>query len=288
MANQFMGYTRDEFERQYSARSQVPDSESIVAENERASADYRQRAKASMDQSYGATGREKVDIFRPENDDAPILLFIHGGYWRSRDKSAFSFLAEPLNQAGALVAIMEYSLCPHVTMETIVRQTRGACAWLWRHGAEYGGNPGRLHVMGHSAGGHLAAMLAATDWHDFNTDLPEDLVKSVLCVSGIFELEPLLEHSVNQDLNLDATNARRLSPVLRQPTTPGPVVAAVGSAESDEFRRQSQSLVSTWKSKGAATTYLELEGFNHFSILSSLRDPTFTLTRRLKEQMGVS
>ncbi len=277
----YRNYDRDQFEWQYNARLQVGDSEDIVARNIARSEAYRQRARALLDVPFGSSEKERVDLFLPDNDDAPVHLFIHGGYWRSRDKSMFSFLAEPLVESGALVAITNYSLCPDVTLDEIVRQMRRVTSWLWRNAGEHGGNPERIHVSGHSAGGHLAAMLAATRWPEFEAVLPEQLVKSATPVSGLFTLDPLIRHSVNQDLRLDVEAARRNSPSLLRPGMSGPVNVCVGGDESEEFRWQSSDLASRWNEDGARVAYVEISGCNHFTILERLADPDFDLTRRL-------
>lgn len=277
----YRNYDRDQFEWQYNARLQVRDSEDIVARNVARSEAYRKRARTILDVSFGQSESERVDLFLPEGGDAPVHLFIHGGYWRSRDKSMFSFLAEPMVEAGALVAITNYSLCPDVTLDEIVRQMRRVTSWLWRNAGEHGGNPERIHVSGHSAGGHLAAMLAATRWPEFEADLPEQLIKSATPVSGLFTLEPLIRHSVNQDLRLDIEAARRNSPSLIRPGMGGPINVCVGGDESEEFRWQSSDLASRWKEDGARVAYVEISGCNHFTILERLADPDFDLTRRL-------
>lgn len=277
----YRNYDRDQFEWQYNARLQVRDSEDIVARNIARSEAYRQRARALLDLPFGPSGKERVDLFLPERDGAPVHLFIHGGYWRSRDKSMFSFLAEPLVEAGALVAITNYSLCPDVSLDEIVRQVRGVTEWLWRNVSDHGGDPERIHVSGHSAGGHLAAMLAATRWPELEPTLPEDLIKSATPVSGLFTLEPLIRHSVNNDLRLDTAGARRNSPAILQPSVRGPISICVGGNESEEFRWQSRDLASRWKEHGGRVAYVEIPECNHFTILEQLADPEFDLTRRL-------
>ena len=283
----YRNYDRDRFEWQYNARLQVEHHEEIVALNVERSESYRSAARCELDVAFGPGEREKLDLFLPERENAPVHLFIHGGYWRSRDKSMFSFLAKPLVEAGALVAITNYDLCPQATLDEIVRQIRKVAAWLWRKSESHGGNPEELHVSGHSAGGHLAAMLAATPWQEFDERLPPDLLKSATPISGLFTLEPLMRHSVNDDLHLDRDAAKRNSPALMRPTTAGPVTVCVGGDESEEFCWQSKDLAARWKEHGASVSYMEAPGLNHFTILRDLGDARFDVTRRLVAQMGL-
>ncbi len=284
----YSNYDREQFEWQYNARLQVENHEGIVALNIERSGSYRSAARCALDVAFGPGKREKLDLFLPERGNAPVHLFIHGGYWRSRDKSMFSFLAKPLVEAGALVAITNYDLCPQVTLDEIVRQIRTVTAWLWRNAESHGGNPEDIHVSGHSAGGHLAAMLAATPWQEFDERLPANLLKSTTPISGLFSLEPLMRHSVNDDLRLDSDAAKRNSPALMRPTTAGPVTVCVGGDESEEFCWQSADLAARWKEHGAIVSYVETPGLNHFTILRNLGDVRFDVTRRMLAQMGLA
>ena len=281
----YRGYDALEFERQYNARLLVTNSEELTAGFAEASASYRDRAGCQLDISYGPTGREKLDVFPGEGKRCPVLLYIHGGYWRSRDKSTYSFLAEPFVQAGATVVVASYSHCPHVTLDQIVRQIRGACAWIWNNVSEYGGDPHRFFVMGNSAGGHLTAMMAATQWPEVDHELPPDLIKGAISLSGLFDLEPLLLHPINEELHLDAAAARRNSPIHLKPTLGGPLISAVGGEESDEFKRQSRLLPDTWKDRGAAAEYLEVAGRNHFTIVGDMVQPDYVIRRRMLSMM---
>jgi arylformamidase len=283
----YRGYDAKEFERQYNARLLVPDSESIVEGFTAASARLRDRAGCRLDIAYGPSGRERLDVFPGAGKRCPVLMYVHGGYWRSRDKSSYSFLAEPLVKAGAAVVVVSYSHCPHVTLDQIVRQIRGACVWIWNNIEEYGGDHHRFYVAGNSAGGHLAAMMAATEWPEIDHELPADVVKGAMSLSGIFDLEPLLLHPVNEDLNLDAGTARRNSPIHLKPRLAGPFISAVGGDESDEFKRQSRTLAEAWKATGADADYVEVASRNHFTIVGDLVQADYVLLRRLKSMMGL-
>jgi arylformamidase len=197
-------------------------------------------------------------------------MFIHGGYWQAFDKSSFSHMARGLLAHRIAVAIPSYDLCPAVRMETIVAQMRGACLWL----SQQCGRP--ITVFGHSAGGHLAACLLASDWGG-----RPDPVAAAYAISGLFDLEPLIHTSINGKLKLSVEEARALSPV-QWPAPPGkPLVAAVGQLESSEYLRQSRAISAAWGEKGARTHLREFEGANHFTILAPLTDPGSAMTKEV-------
>jgi len=287
MTEVYKGYTAQQLDDQYNARAAVPDCEKIFETWRARSADYRQRSFCQLDVSYGFSENETLDLFMPGRTNAPVMVFIHGGYWRSMDKSDFSYLAEGLVNKGCLVAVVNYGLCPAVTIDEIVEQMRSACQWLWRTCSEYGGDPRRIHVSGHSAGGHLTAMLMATDWSSLALDLPLDLIKSGTAVSGLFELKPMLYLPLNDDLKLDEESAHRNSPVFLEPETDAPLSIVAGGEESEEFRRQSLDFTKKWRGRGVRIEYIELAGLNHFTILDRMEDPSAPFTKILLHHMGL-
>ena len=199
----FRGMDAAEIDRQYNFRKLVPEHVDIFARWEAQSAAVRGRLRGAFDVSVGPHPRQKVDVF-PAGDRAPLLVFIHGGYWRGLSKDMFSFVAEPFVAKGVAVALIGYGLCPDVTLDTLVGHARTGLAWVAEHAKEFGADSDRLVVAGHSAGGHLTATLASAE--------PE-LVKGAFALSGIYDLEPLLHFEVNEQLRLDAESARRLSPI---------------------------------------------------------------------------
>ncbi len=284
----FREYDAEEFERQYNARVLVPDCEEIVAQLTERSRAYRDSLDdAALDQQYGTSARERLDVFPSPQEKSPVLLYIHGGYWRDRNKDSYSFIAEALAASGVTVVVCSYSHCPHVTLGHIVRQMRAVCGWIWKNIEDHNGSAHKLYVCGNSAGGHLSAMLAATDWSEVDLTLPEDLIKGAASLSGLFDLEPLLLHSVNQTLNLSAESARRHSPIHLQPTLGGPFLCAVGGAESAEFKRQSRDFSDAWGQCDAAIEYFEVPDRNHFSIVTDLTDQDYVLLLKLKVMLGV-
>jgi arylformamidase len=286
-ARVFRGYTARELDTQYNARAAVSGYEKIFADWRARSAAYRQRSTCKLDVPYGPGEREKLDLFLPDRDHTAVQLFIHGGYWRLMDKSDFSFLAEGLVEGGTLVAVVNYGLCPTVTMDDIVRHLRAACGWLHRNCINFGGNPNEIHVSGHSAGGHLTAMLLATHWPSFSPGLPPDLVKSGVAISGLFELEPMLHLPLNDDLRLDRDSAFRNSPILLSPATDAPLAVVVGGEESEEFHRQSYEFSQRWRERGAQVEYVEIPDLNHFTIIDQMKNPDNSLTTLMLQRLGI-
>jgi arylformamidase len=258
---------------QYNNRARVPGHAAVFDRWARVS-DLSRRGSpaAALDLRYGDSAAEALDLFPAARPGAPLLIFIHGGYWRSLDKGDFSFVAPAFNAAGAAVAVPNYGLCPAVTIEDICRQMVRAVVWLRRHAAGYGVDPQRIAVVGHSAGGHLAAMLLSCRWKQVADDLPPLLVGGALSVSGLYDLEPLRHTPFLQpDLRLTPASVARLSPAFF-PRPKGRLYTTVGALESDEFLRQNQLIRDVW-GPTAVPVCETLPGRNHFDVLESLVDP---------------
>jgi len=261
---------------QYNNRALVPDHPRYFARWAETSARARETLECRLDIAYGNAPGEKLDFFPAKRGDGACMTFIHGGYWRSLDKKDFSFLAPPWVEAGVSVAVVNYDLCPKVTIEEIVREMLRASRWLWLRAGELGFDRERLYVSGHSAGGHLVAMLMAALFPVFDPRLPKDLWKGGLAISGVYDLTPLPEVDFLQgDLRLDAESARRVSPVFLPPATRSPVMTSVGGEESDEFRRQNALLGKRWQAAFAGD--IPMPGKNHFSVVDGLADPASPL-----------
>jgi len=260
-----------DLEAEYNCRARVPDHPRILAAWVRDAAAWREACpRAELDLPYGARERERLDLFWPEDgaQEAPIALFIHGGYWQAQGRESVSHYARGLNLRGVAVAIPSYDLCPGVTLATIVDQVRAATAMLYRrHGC-------RLMASGHSAGGHLAAMLLATDWPALDPALPPGLVHAAMPISGVFELDPLRHTSIGVGLKLDRAEARRLSPRFL-PSPAGTLHCIVGGAESPEFIRQSRDMAQAW-----GGSWAEEAGADHFTILAPLAEPDSAMVAR--------
>ncbi len=284
----YRGYTAEELDREYNNRLKVPDYQEYYDDWEAGSQSFRQTAqRAHLDIMFGSGEFENLDLFLPESSGGPLHVYIHGGYWQWMYKESFSFLGKAFVEAGAAFAAINYALCPSVTMDELIQQVRAACAFLYREASQFGYSPDKLHVSGHSAGGHLAAMLLATDWKAFGPGLPMDLVKSGISISGVFDIEPLLFTDIGDALQLDEDGARRVSPLYLPPATKAPLVLSVGGDEGDEFHRQSQAMADAWVPHGVPIEMMDLPGENHFSMLNALRDPGGDLFRKALSLMSV-
>lgn len=268
-------------ESQYNNRALVPEHGRHLAQWASGSASVRQQPSARLDLPYGAGAGETLDIFPADTArkarPAPVLVFIHGGYWRSLDKADHAFLAPAFTRQGTCVVVPNYALCPAVTIPQITLQMVHALAWVYRHIGDFGGDPQRITVVGHSAGGHLAAMLLLCQWAAVGADLPPRLVKNALSISGLYDLEPLLHTPFLQEaLCLTPAQVRQASPAL----LPAPVVrdgrgqlfSVAGGDESGEFLRHNQLIQTAWGRQVVPVSEV-LPGLHHFSVLEALTQP---------------
>jgi len=259
---------------QYNNRARVPDHAAVMARWAHASALARSGAAGvQLDLRYGDGAGETLDIFPAAEPNAPVLVFIHGGYWRGLDKADHSFVAPSFNADGAAVVLPNYALCPAVSIEHITLQMAAAVAWVWRHAAQFGGDPSRIALVGHSAGGHLAAMLLCCRWKEMDDELPAQPVSGALSLSGLYDLEPLRHTPMLQaDLQLSPSSVARLSPAFFPRPKGAKLYAAVGLDESDEFLRQNTLIRDVW-GPTAVPVCETVPGSNHFTVLNQLANP---------------
>ena len=271
-----------DYEAEYNNRARVPEHPEIFARWTRDAELFRAEAlkdgRAELGLCYGDTPRQTIDLFLPQSGEAaPLAMFIHGGWWRSLDPSSYSHVARGPNARGVAVAVVGYDLCPNVSIADIIGQMRRACAYLWQRYSR------RMLVYGHSAGGHLAAAMVATDWASLYPKAPADLIPAGYSVSGVFDLTPLIGISINQDLRLDAATVRDVSPLFWPIKSDRIFDAVVGQLESDEFKRQSKTIAQTWQQAGARTHYDEISGTNHFTVVELLADAQSAMAARVAE-----
>ncbi|MEZ5854434.1 MAG: alpha/beta hydrolase [Hyphomicrobiaceae bacterium] len=266
-----------DLEAEYDNRRRVPGHGDMQTRWTAQSEAYVKEVKGELDQSYGSGARHKYDLFRPRQGggSSPLVVYIHGGYWQRGDRKMYGFIAKALNSRGLAVAIPSYSLCPSVGVIDIVGELRQCLKTLWEKTKQ------RPVVVGHSAGGHLAACMLATDWSKVG-GVPGDLVKAAYSLSGVFDLEPLVATSLNQALKLDAAKAKAASPLLwPAPAKERTFVAAAGGEESQEFIRQSLEIAGAWSRADVKAECVIVPGGDHFSIVEELARPESAMHARV-------
>jgi arylformamidase len=266
------GMTRAALDAAYDNRAAVANSVAKVADWTARSADFRARHPELLDLAYGPRPRNRIDVFRCGAAEAPLFVFIHGGYWQRNSKDAFACMAQGPLAHGFDVALIGYTLAPEAKLTEIVGETHAAIRWLRENGPSHGVARDRLIVSGWSAGGHLTAAAMA---------LPQ--VDGGIAISGVYDLEPIRLGVLNDALGLDAAEAAAMSPVAHIPTQAGPLVVAYGAAELPELRRQSIDYETAWRAAGLTGRLMPLDGHDHFSILDELASPDGVLTRALRD-----
>ena len=270
--------TREEVERGYNNRAAVPDYQDWFDRFAARSKVAIETQHPALDIRYGPGPKETLDLFVPPGPARGTLMFIHGGYWRGLDKAEHAFVAPVFIAAGFAVAVVNYDLCPQVTIATIVDECRRAVVWLVREGPGHGA-PAPLVIAGHSAGGHLTAMMFATDWRSQGLVRPPFVAG--VSLSGVHDLTPLALFSHNVDFRLDDAAARRVSPVNERPDHDLPLLLAAGAGETAEFRRQTQLLWDAWPRNHPAGMQAPLYVANrhHFDVVLDYTDSTSGLTQ---------
>ena len=264
---------------QYNNRARVPDHAHYFVQWARESQQARDGMSCVLDVPFMLPTRKPsmpaaptLDVFPAARPNSPVLLFIHGGWWRSLDKRDHSFIAPPFVAAGVTVVVPNYNLCPTVGIDTIAWQMAQALAWTHQHIAQHAGDPQRIVVAGHSAGGHLAAMLLCCDGRKVAPDLPAQMSASALSISGVFDMQPLRKTPfLKADLNLTAATAHRVSPAFF-PAPQGTLTAVYGALESEEFARQSRLIQTRW-GDSVVPVCQAVPDTNHFSVLNELAHP---------------
>ena len=257
-------------EKGYNVRLLVDDFDGLIEKWSKWSEDFRANADSSLNCQYGDGEKDKLDIFRCGKPNAPLFIFIHGGYWQRGDKSIYSFVANSFVNSGIDVALIGYQLCPGATMTNIVDKIREAIVWIWNNADEYSISKNRINVSGHSAGGHITGMILATDWKEVSKNLPDNLVKTGIPISGLYQLNPIRETTIADALGLDDAESLALSPHFFEPQTQAPILVILGGGETPEFHWQTDNFVNKWKGFKASLDYFAEPDVDHFGVVERL------------------
>jgi arylformamidase len=275
-----------ELDAQLNLRARWPDHPETFARWAEDSRAVRGRTTALTDLAYGESPGERLDLFPvPGAARAPLVAFIHGGYWQALDKGDFSYPAPALLDHGIAYASLNYDLAPKASLAQMVAQVRRAVAWLHANAGRHGVDPARIYLAGHSAGGHLALTALDRSW-PADHGLPADVVKGALSISGVYDLEPIRLSYHNAVLGLSGEDAQTLSPLRRIPADAGPALLTVGGAETDEFRWQQDALEAAWRGAGLRVAAVDLPGRGHFDAVDALGEPGHPVLNALVELIG--
>lgn len=268
-----------DIETQFNPRKAVANVEQYAQRGAKLSKATRNRRPGRLDIRYGAGKLATLDVFPAAQANAPLHVFLHGGYWRGRDKSDYSYVADALVPLGISTVVMNYDLCPHAELPAIVDQVREGFKWIHAHAAQLGGNPDSMTASGHSAGAHLIA--AALSAYPASTTPPVGMPRAAVLISGVYELEPVLSITLNEEIRLRPEQVDEMSPMRHPPTPAVPLTVVVGGAETAGFVGQSRAFAQTCCAHGSASSYVEMPGHHHFSIMQLLESPDGPLARMI-------
>ena len=270
-------------EKGYNVRLLVDDFDGLISRWSDRSEKFRQNVDSSLNCQYGDGEKDKLDIFRCGEANAPLFIFVHGGYWQRGDKSVYSFVAESFINSGIDVALIGYQLCPVASMTNIVEKIQEAIIWIWRNAENYSISKNRINVSGHSAGGHITGMILATDWQQISSDLPTDLVKTGIPISGLYQLEPLRKTTIADALGLDDVESMALSPHFFEPITTAPILVTLGGTETPEFHWQTDQFVEKWKLHDISLDYHAEPDVDHFGVVERLASKDSQIFKKISD-----
>jgi len=278
--------TQAQIDAQYNPALKLPDITAPGRHYAQRSAQARAQLRGVLDVPYGPTLAETLDIFPADVANAPVFVFLHGGYWRALSSKDFSCIALGLKPLGITTVVVNYALCPWVTIDEITRQVRSAVAWTHRNIAQFGGDPARVALGGHSAGGHLAAMCLQTRWQD-DYGLPQDPLAAAVLVSGIYDIAPLRYSYLQPMIQLDDGIVRRNSPLFAVRPCATPIWVNWGDEESAEFARQASSFHKAWLAAGNRSELSALPQADHYRAIHGFEHVDSPLCQWLARQLAV-
>jgi arylformamidase len=276
-------YTKAALDRNFDQRSWVANAEEVIARCAARSAEIRPHLPHQAGLRYGPSEAETLDVFTAPRILAPVLVFVHGGAWRTFHKDGFSFIAEPYAAAGIHTVILNFAMIPAVRLPEMVAQVRRAFEWVYRNAARFGGDPNRIFAAAHSSGSHLTGMALLTDWHA--RGLPDDIIKAATCLSGPYDLEPVMLSARSNYVKLDPAEVLAYSPMRQVAQIKRPVTVAYAEHDTDEFQRQSREFAAGLAQSGHLKQCIRLPGLNHFEGMESMGVPNGTLARAILSQI---
>ena len=282
----FLDYDQQELDDQYNQRILVPDAEDYIAEARSETARVRKKMNCRIDVAYGPLEDQKLDVYPADAPGSPVGVYMHGGAWTRSDKAIESSMAESFVGAGAAYVAVNFSLCPKVSLDELIRQAREGVVWSYHNAASFNGDADRMFILGHSSGGHVGGMMAVTDWASMH-GLPRGLIKGAMLCSGMYDLTPVKLSARNEYLKLDDEAVERNSPMRQIPQDGFPLVVGYGEGEHKEFRRQSKALAATWRERGFPVEEIDRAGVHHFSLRRDFNNPNSSILKATFAMMSL-
>ena len=280
----YLDYTQEDLDKAYDQRVWAPNADAVLKRQSEESATIRQQTPPQTFQ-YGPTEAETLDVFTTARGGAPIHVHLHGGAWRALTKEDVSFPAPAFTKAGMIYVALNFATIPKVRLPEMIRQAQNAIGWLYANAARFGGDPARIHLSGHSSGGHMAAVLMTTDWHA-RFGLPPDILKSGTLMSGMYDLAPVMLSSRSKYVSISAEEQLMLSPSHHVSHLNAPVIVAFGDRETPEFKRQAKSFASLLKGTHRNADLIDVGDFNHFEVLDVFADTKSELSKAIMKMMA--
>ena len=283
----YRDYTQESLDIEYNNRGRFPDTADCKAAQIVGSDEAKAEYECRLDVRFGDGDTDLLDIYIAEGDGPhPIHVFFHGGYWKSNTKNDFGFVAKPFVPYGVTTIVVEYPLIPSVRMGTLIERCCASMEWAWRNAESFGGDKNNITVSGHSAGGHITAMMMQTDWPSYGDSLPKDLVKGGCSISGVSDLDPVRLSFQNDELQFSPEEAAEFSTLFMDPKHAGPLLAVAGGIEGPEFIRQTTELADAWSAKGMDVKGWIMKGKHHFTTINQYLDPESELSRAVRGLTG--
>jgi arylformamidase len=282
----FLDYNQAALDRNYEQVHWAPNMQELLERRGKDSDAVRARLGGPRSFAYGKSAIETLDVYATPAPNAPVFVFLHGGAWLRGTAAASAYPAATFVQAGAHFVVPDFAPVSEVGLDGMVGQVRSAVAWVAQHGADFGGDPGRIYVAGHSSGAHLAGNVLVTDWRPFG--LPADLVKGGVCVSGMYDLKAPRLSARASYVNFDDRIEHEYSSQRHLARLACPVIVAYGDHDSPEFQRQSREFADALRAIGRLDRCLVGEGLNHFELIATLADRDGLVGRAALEMMKLA